>query len=65
MKLINRQLMFARRAVTLTEMLVVVGVVVVIFGLSLPAFEVWESGQIRNAVNQMSGLLRLRRSLLR
>jgi type II secretory pathway pseudopilin PulG len=47
-----------RTAVTLTEMLVVLGVVVVALGLAIPAFSVWESRKIQDAINQTSGLLK-------
>jgi type II secretory pathway pseudopilin PulG len=54
----NRGCRARRPAVTLTEMLVVLGVVVVALGLAIPAFSVWESRKIQDAINQTSGLLK-------
>ncbi len=44
-------------AFTLTEILVVVGIVVLVLGLSVPAKSVWESRKVQDAINLTGGLL--------
>lgn len=51
-----------RRAVTLTEMLVVTGVVVLVLSLALPAFTIWESRKVQDAINQVSGVVKAAQS---
>ncbi|MCG3138084.1 MAG: hypothetical protein HJJLKODD_01942 [Phycisphaerae bacterium] len=47
----------ARRAFTLTEILVVVGVIVALLLIALPALSVWESRKEQDSINTASGVL--------
>jgi type II secretory pathway pseudopilin PulG len=47
-----------RRGITLTEMLVVAGIIVLVLGLTVPALQVWESRKREDAINQVNGLLK-------
>ncbi len=48
---------YAHSAFTLTEIMVVVGIVVIILVIAIPAFSVWESRKREEAINLVSGLL--------
>ena len=53
----NRRPLTSRLAFTLVEMLVVVGVVIILLAISIPAFNVWESKKREDAINLVNGLL--------
>ncbi len=46
------------RALTLTEILVVIGIIVLVMGLSVPALSVWEGRKVQDAINLTSNLLK-------
>ena len=46
------------RALTLTEILVVIGIIVLVLGLAVPALSVWESRKVQDAINLTSNLLK-------
>ena len=47
-----------RNALTLMELMVVVGIIVLVMGLAVPALSVWESRKVQEAINLTSSLLR-------
>ncbi len=46
------------RALTLTEILVVIGIIVLVLGLAVPALSVWESRKVQDTINLTSNLLK-------
>ena len=46
------------RALTLTEILVVIGIIVLVMGLAVPALSVWESRKVQDTINLTSNLLK-------
>ncbi len=46
------------RALTLTEILVVIGIIVLVLGLAVPDLSVWESRKVQDAINLTSNLLK-------
>ncbi|MCH8853648.1 MAG: hypothetical protein IID41_13495 [Planctomycetes bacterium] len=46
------------RALTLTEILVVIGIIVLVLALAVPALSVWEGRKVQDAINLTSNLLK-------
>jgi type II secretory pathway pseudopilin PulG len=46
------------RALTLTEILVVIGIIVLVLGLAVPALSVWEGRKVQDAINLTGNLLK-------
>lgn len=47
-----------RRAVTLTELLIVVGLIVIALTMAVPAFSVWQSRRVQDAINLTATVLK-------
>ena len=51
MNRISRAAHRPRRAMTLTELLVVVGIIVILLALTIPAASIWQSHKVEDAIN--------------